>query len=135
VLAAARGTVSPRLTQLDTASFDVARGSAVDVSLSVCAGTEPEPALRLRACLGPEYSLWMLSAASFERGGRAHLDGLGATLMVELRYRFGAAFSLLAFGALRVNLLSARFVYDAGSVAHEIPVVSLLAGVGPSYAF
>jgi hypothetical protein len=135
LLASVRGAFSPRTMELDTGAFDVARGSAIDASLAACGGTEPEPSLRLRACLGPEYSLWLLRGLSFEQGDRARLHGLGITLTLELRYRLGVAFSLLAFGAVRVNLLSASFVYDAGQVAYEIPRVSLVAGLGPSYAF
>lgn len=135
VMGSLRGAAHLMLVDLELPFPAAGRGSAIDAHLAVCAGTEPEPAVRLKVCLGPEYSLWRLMSGEFSNARAARLHGLGANLSMELRYRLSARFALVASGAVRVNAMLARFTYDAGATALEVPRFSLLTAFGPSYAF
>ncbi len=135
LVAGARSAFNIGFLELAAPAFGLGKASAFDATLAVCAGTEPEPAVRLKVCVGPEVSLWKLASLDFDLSREARLTGLGAQASLELSYRLGGAFTLVAFLTARVNTLAGKFTYDDQLVAHQIPRLSLLAGAGPSYAF
>jgi hypothetical protein len=76
-----------------------------------------------------------MKGVGLEQARAVSLSGFGMSITAELAYRLARRVSMVAFGALRVNALSRSFLYNQDTIAHEVPRVSALAGLGPRLAF
>ncbi|MFT3925109.1 MAG: hypothetical protein QM778_21415 [Myxococcales bacterium] len=130
-----RGTSGLGAMSLPEHSEERVKAQAFDAAVALCGGMAAERGVRVRACVGPEYSLWRQRGASFDRDRSALLSGVGVAATLELRVRLRGTLGFVASGSARANLLGRRFVYDDTRVGYAVPELSYLVSLGPSLGF
>ncbi len=135
LMVTARGASGLGAMPLPESTNQAVRAQAFDLGFAACAGMAKTSRLRVRGCLGPEYSLWRQRGSGFDRNASALLSGLGITAALELNFQLWRGLGIVALGALRINTLDRRFVYDEITLGYSVPSLSLLLSAGPSLRF